>query len=73
MAISKKKAGAAVALAVVAGAPFAPLIADELETPPAPVASEAGTSNIAVGRLRRMRRRLMVVRFILPRLMHVSA
>lgn len=51
MAISKKKAGAAVALAVVAGAPFAPLIADELETPPAPVASEAGTSNIAVGAL----------------------
>lgn len=51
MAISKKKAGAAVALAVVAGAPFAPLIADELETPPAPVASEGGTSNIAVGAL----------------------
>lgn len=51
MAISKKKAGAVVALAVVAGAPFAPLIADELETPPAPVASEADTSNIAVGAL----------------------
>lgn len=50
MAISKK-VGATVALAVVAGAPFAPLIADELEAVPTPVASEAGTSDVAVGAL----------------------
>lgn len=75
MGISKK-AGATVALAVIAGSPLAPLIADELDaTPPAAVAPAAESETagaVAGGRSRPMPLRLTAAWFILRRWMLVS-